>query len=279
MPWHAGTMTEPEPSHPDQFVERPVAFVTGAARGIGAASARRLAADGWAVVLADICADIAAIRYPMGSSAELDAVVAECGPYAMAVTADVRDDAQLDAAVAAGVERFGGLDAVVAAAGVIGGGDATWKLTDDTWLTNMDINLSGVWRTFRATVPALLDRPRPRSGRVVAIASAAGMKGNPSIADYTAAKHGVVGLVRSMALELAPHGITVNAIAPGSTNTAILQASADVYGITTGEFAVHHPIGRNLEPSEIAAGVSWLCDGDRGAVTGIVLPIDGGMTL
>ena len=106
------------------------------------------------------------------------------------------------------------------------------------------------------------------------------MRGNPTIADYTAAKHGVVGLVRSLALELGRRGITANAIAPGSTETAILEASGRLYGLESiEEFAVHHTIGRNLRPDEIAAGISWLCMPESSGVTGIVLPIDGGMTV
>jgi len=216
----------------------------------------------------------------MATRADLDATVAACGPHAVGVVADVRDQAQLDAAVRVAVDEFGGLDAAVAAAGIVGGGNPAWGISEEAFLLNIDINLSGVWRTAKATIPEMMRRPKPRSGRFVAIASAAGMRGNPTIADYTAAKHGVVGLVRSLALELGYHGITANAVAPGSTQTNILQASADLYGLaSTDEFAVHHTIGRNLQPDEIAAGVSWLCAPDRGGVTGIVLPIDGGMTV
>ena len=260
--------------------ERPVALVTGAARGIGGATARRLAADGWSVALVDICRDIEPLRYAMSTRDDLDATVAACGEHAIGLVADVRSQADLDAAVAATVEHFGGLDAAVAAAGVVGGGDPAWKITEEAFQVNIDVNLTGVWRTAKATIPALLERPKPRRGRFVAIASAAGMRGNPTIADYTAAKHGVVGLVRSLALELGPRGVTVNAVAPGSTNTNILQASADLYGLdSTDEFAIHHTIGRNLQPEEIAAGVAWLCAPESGGVTGIVLPIDGGMTV
>ena len=259
---------------------RPVALITGAARGLGAACARQLAGDGWAIVAVDICADIPQLRYALSTRADLDATVARCGPDAIGVVADVRDQSQLDAAVAAAEERFGRLDAAVAAAGVIGGGEPGWGIDDATWQVNLDVNLTGVWRTAKAAIPAMLRVPRPRAGRFVAIASAAGMRGNATIADYTAAKHGVVGLVRSLAIELGTRGITANAVAPGSTETAILQASADLYGLaSTDEFKVHHPIGRNLQPEEIAEGVAWLCDRRRGGVTGIVLPIDGGMTL
>lgn len=262
------------------MTDRPVALVTGAARGIGAASARRLAADGFAVALLDICADIDVLGYRLSTRSDLDESVAACGEHAIGIVADVRSSTDLEAAVARTVDEFGGLDAVVAAAGVIGGGDPSWKIPDEVWQTNFDVNLTGVWKTAKASIPAMLARPKPRHGRFVAIASAAGMRGNPTISDYTAAKHGVVGLVRSLALELGRHGITANAVAPGSTHTAILQASADLYGLSSvDEFAVHHTIGRNLAPEEIAAGVSWLCAEDRGGVTGIVLPIDGGMTV
>lgn len=262
------------------MTSEPVVLVTGAARGIGAACARRLASQGWRVVLVDICADIAELPYSLATRDDLDATVAACGPDALGVVADVRDQAQLDAAVAQAEERFGRLDAAVAAAGVIGGGEPAWGIDEAAWQVNLDVNLTGVWHTAKATIPAMLRVARPRSGRFVAIASAAGMRGNATIADYTAAKHGVIGLVRSLAIELGGRGVTVNAVAPGSTETAILQASADLYSLSsTDEFKIHHPIGRNLLPDEIADGVAWLCDARRGGVTGIVLPIDGGMSL
>jgi SDR family mycofactocin-dependent oxidoreductase len=169
---------------------------------------------------------------------------------------------------------------VVAAAGVIAGGDVAWKTSDDVWSANLEVNLTGVWRTARATVPALLARPEPRSGRFVAIASAAGLGGHPRLSAYVAAKHGVIGLVRSLAVELGQLGITANAVCPGSTATRILEASAEVYHLEgTDEFAVHHPIGRLLEPDEIASAVAWLCGPDQSAVTGVALPVDGGMTV
>ena len=261
--------------------EQRVALVTGAARGIGAACARQLSADGFAVAALDICAPIEGLTYAASTRAQLDEVVANLPGEGLALVADVRDSAGLDRAVAEVVNTFGGLDVVVTAAGVMGGGGASaWSLTDTSWDLNIDINLTGVWRTIRAAVPAMLERPHPRTGRVITIASAAGMRGNPTIADYTAAKHGVIGLTKSVALELAAHEITANAIAPGSTRTAILQASADVYGLAdVDEFKIHHPIGRNLDPEEIARGVGWLASPDSSAVTGIVLPIDGGMTI
>jgi SDR family mycofactocin-dependent oxidoreductase len=257
-----------------------VALVTGAARGIGAATARRLAAEGYAVVAVDVCCDDPTLAYALGSRDELDAVVGECGPHAVAAVADVRDSAALEAATTLAIDRFGGLDVVVAAAGVMSGGTVAWQAPDDVWSINMDVNLTGVWRTARATLPALLERSEPRSGRFVAIASAAGLGGHPMIAAYSAAKHGVIGLVKSLAVELGASGVTANCICPGSTATGILQASADVYRLDSpDEFAVHHPIGRVLQPTEIASAVAWLCAQEQSGVTGIALPVDGGMTI
>lgn len=257
-----------------------VALVTGAARGIGAATARRLAADGLAVVAVDRCEDDPTLGYPLGTRGELDAVVAECGPDAVAVIADVRDSESLEEATAVAVDRFGGLDVAVAAAGVVAGGKVAWKLDDDAWNANIDVNLTGVWRTAAATIPAMLQRPKPRSGRFVAVASAAGMGGHPTIGAYCAAKHGVIGLIRSLAAELGPLGVTANSVCPGSTRTGILEASAALYGLDDLEsFAVHHAIPRLLEPEEIASAISWLCAEEQSGVTGIALPVDTGMTI
>jgi len=258
-------------------VTAPVGIVTGAARGIGAATARALAADGWQLVLVDRCADDAALEYPLATPAELHAVAETCG--AVAVVADVRDQAALDAAVATTVARFGGLDAAVAVAGVVGGGRPAWETGDAAWAAMLDVNVTGVWRLARAAVPALLERPEPRRGRFVAVASAGGTLGLPLMAAYSASKHAVVGLVRSLAAELGPLGITANAVAPGSTATRILDASAALYDLESVEgFATHHQLGRLIAPEEVAALILWVCSPASSAVTGAVLPVDAGMT-
>lgn len=260
--------------------DAPVAIITGAARGIGAATATRLAAVGWQLVLVDRCADDPALSYPLATKADLDAVVAGCGAGAVGVVADVRDQAALDQAVATAVERFGGLDAALAVAGCVAGGDDAWTTDEATWAVMLGVNLEGVWRLARAAVPALLARPRAeRRGRFVAVSSAGGTLGLPRLAAYSAAKHGVIGLIRSLAAELGPEGITANAVAPGSTSTAMLAASAAFYGLADpAEFASHHQLGRLVEPGEVAALLAWLCSPDADAVTGAVLPVDAGMT-
>lgn len=265
----------------DGSSDPPVALVTGAARGIGAAVATCLAAAGWRLVLVDVCKDDPDVGYRLASPEQLQLMVAACGgpDSALGVVADVRDQHALATAAAAAVDRFGGLRAVVAAAGAIAGGTPAWKTDDDTFSTMVGINLEGVWRTARATVPVLLQQPEPRTGRFVAVASAGGMVGLPLLGAYAAAKHGVIGLVRSLAAELGTSGVTVNAVAPGSTDTDMLQASADVYDLTDpSELAVHQLQQRIIEPREVASFICWLCGPESSAITGAVLPVDGGMT-
>ncbi len=243
---------------------------------------RALRAEGWSVAALDLCRDDPAVPYPLGTRAELEALAGEAGPPCLALEADVRDQATLDAAVATAVERLGAMDAVVAAAGVLLGGPPAWETDDATWATQIDVNLTGVWHTARATVPALLARPDggAEHGCFVAVSSAAGVSGLPQLAAYAASKHGVVGLVTSLALELGPHGVTANVVCPGSTRTPILDASAAVYGLASPEeFAEHHLIERLLDPSEVAATIAFLCGPGGRGITGSVWNVDAGMHL
>jgi SDR family mycofactocin-dependent oxidoreductase len=261
---------------------RRVAVVTGAARGMGAEVARTLAADGWGLVLVDRCADDPGLHYPLATRAELDEVVAACaaaGGRAVGLVGDVRDQAALDAAVATAVAEYGGLDAAVAAAGCIAGGQTTWETDDAIWDTMLGVNVEGVRRLAKSAVPALLARPAPRHGRFVAISSMGGSVGLPLLTAYVAAKHAVNGIVRSLAAELGRDGITVNAVAPGSTNTAMLLASAEIYGLVDVEGLLQqHLLGRALHPEEVAALVAWVCGETSSGITGAVLPVDAGAT-
>jgi SDR family mycofactocin-dependent oxidoreductase len=259
-----------------------VAIVTGGARGIGAATARALSEQGCAVAIVDRCTDDPGLSYPLATRAELDEVVAECGGAdgrAIGVVADVRDQVALDGAVHAAITQFGGLDIAVAAAGCIAGGDPTWATPDDVWATMFDTNVHGVRRLARAAVPALLERPMPRHGRFVVISSMGGSVGLPMLSAYVAAKHAANGLVRSLAAELGREGITVNAIAPGSTTTEMLTASAAVYGLPdVSGLIAQHLIDRPLHPDEVAAVVAFVCGMASSGVTGAILPVDAGAT-
>ncbi len=262
----------------------PVAVITGGARGMGAATGLRLVAAGWRVALLDLGAasDAAGASdlpgpYRPATEAQLEATVAECGPTAEGHVVDVRDHVALTDVINGIVDRHGRLDAVVAAAGAVAGGPPTWETSDDAWHTMIDVNLTGVFHLARATVPHLLARPEPRRGRFVAVASSAAHHGLPSLAAYSAAKHGVAGLVKALAAELGPTGVTANAVAPGSTTTPMLDASAAIYGLAEpGSFARQTRIQRAIDPDEIAQTIAWLCTDAPGALTGAVLDVDGG---
>jgi len=263
-----------------------VALVTGAARGIGAATVRALAADGWSVLAVDRVQDDPAIGYPLGTAADLARVVAEAAQVsgdagrAAAFAADVRDLAALEAAVAEANVRWGGLDAAIGCAGVIAGGLRQWDVPRDQEQAVLDVDLGGVLNLARAAIPALLRRPEPRSGRFLAVASAAATRGLPMLAAYCAAKAGVAGLIRALAAELGPTGVTANAVSPGSTATAMLDESARLYGLTgASDFASSQPAGRLLDPGEIAAVLAFLAGPASGGMTGAIVPVDGGLAL
>ena len=257
-----------------------VALVTGAARGIGAATVAALAADGWRVVAVDRCADDPALPYRLGSRADLDRVAAAAPEAVIAAEADTRDLDALADAVRLAEERWGGLDAAVAAAGVIAGGVPAWQVPAAQEQAVLDIDLGGVLTLARAAVPALLRRPEPRSGRFLAVASAAATRGLPMLAAYCAAKAGVAGFVRGLAAELGGTGVTANAVSPGSTATPILDESARLYGLPGADaFAARQPLGRLLSPAEVAAVIAFLAGDGASAMTGAIVPVDGGLAL
>ncbi|MGJ7441207.1 mycofactocin-coupled SDR family oxidoreductase [Aquipuribacter sp. MA13-6] len=258
---------------------RRVAVVTGAGRGIGAATVAALVADGLSVVAVDSCADDPAVGYPLSRPEDLDALAARWPRQVVTVIADVRDPDAVRGAVDVARERFGGLDVAVAAAAVVAGGQPLWQTPAAQVHALLDVDVLGVLHLVQAAVPVMLERPAPRQGRVVALASAAAHTGLWHLAAYCAAKHAVLGLVRGLAADLVGTGVTATAVSPGSTATPMLRATADLYGLA-GDAGLtqlaERQGGRVLDTAEVAATVAWLCSPAASAVTGTVVHADGG---
>ena len=256
-----------------------VALVTGAARGIGAATVAELCRQGYGVTALDICSGglvPPGIGYPMANREQLDAVARAFPDQVLAVEADVRDREALESAVNATLVRFGGLDAVVAAAGVVVGGLSQWETSDEHLDTLFDINVRGVWNTATATVPVMLAGPSASECRFVAVASAAGERGLFKLAGYVASKHAVIGIVRGLAADLVGTGLTAVAVSPGSTDTPMLAATADLYETTPQGLAEHQGIRRLIAPEEIAAIIALCCSSAGAALNASVIRADGG---
>lgn len=260
-----------------------VALVTGAARGIGAATTARLASLGYHVLAIDWClADSAEVLpehlpYPMAGRLDLDSVASH--PNVEAVVADVRDFEKLREAVDYALQRWGRLDAAVAAAAVIAGGKSLWCTPAAELHMLWEIDVLGVWNTAAAAVPAMLDGPDPSGCRFVAIASTAASHGLHNLAGYNTVKHAVVGLIKGLAADLVGTGVTAVAVSPGSTRTPMLEATASLYGLPdTAAFADHQLLYRLLEPEEVAATIAFCCSPEGGMLNGSVVRADGGFS-
>ncbi|MDQ3716620.1 MAG: SDR family oxidoreductase [Actinomycetota bacterium] len=243
-----------------------VALITGAGRGIGAAVARRLSTSGYRLVLTARNAD------------ELDLVAAALPGEAICIPADLTEACAVDQVFAASEEAFGGIDVLVANAGAAMSAPVH-KTTDADWGRMLDLNLTAPFRCIRRAVPGMKERGY---GRIVVIASAAAKRGEPLIAAYTASKHGVLGLVRASAAELAQSGITVNAICPGYVDTPMTDGSIANVVAHTGRdthavrayFANQQPTGRLITVEEVATAVQFCLDSP--SVSGQGIEVDGG---
>ena len=207
-------------------VDGKVAFVTGAARGQGRSHALKLAEEGADIIAVDLCAPIDSVDYGLASEADLaDTVklVQETGRRIIATQADVRDQAALTAAVDNGVASLGRLDIVVANAGILSSSPSA-AMPEPTWQDMIDVNLTGVYHAAHAAIPHLI--AGGRGGGMILTSSALGIRAMPNVSHYVAAKAGVIGLMRSLALELAPHRIRVNTVNPSIVDTDMVQNSA-----------------------------------------------------
>jgi (+)-trans-carveol dehydrogenase len=266
-----------------------VAFVTGAARGQGQNHAIRLAQEGADIIAIDVCRGLSTVPYDGPDSSDLEDTVREveaAGRRILAREVDVRDLPALHQTVADGVSAFGRLDIVLANAGIVSYGELV-ELDEAVWQEMIDVNLTGVWKTVRATCPAII--ASGRGGAVVMTSSTAGLKALHTLGHYVAAKHGVIGLMRNLANELAPHRIRVNAVAPTNVDTIMLQ-NPGVYRMfrpdleaPTAEdayegFVEHHLLKEPwVERNDISNAILYLVSDEGRYVTGTTLSVDLGL--
>lgn len=268
-----------------------VAFITGAARGQGRSHAVRLAQEGADIIAVDLCGPVGSVQYPLPTSQDLAETVRSVENLDRRIVAtetDVRDSGALRTAVDDGVAQLGRLDIVLANAGIASFAPVE-DLTDELWDDMIDINLTGVFKTVRAAVPHL--RAGGRGGAIVITSSTAGIKGMANLAHYVAAKHGVVGLMKTLANELAPDNIRVNTVHPTSVDTDMIHNDA-TYGLFMPE--VDNP-GRDdaaaafrtlnalpiewVDAVDISNAILFLVSDDARYVTGVQLPVDAGSVI
>jgi SDR family mycofactocin-dependent oxidoreductase len=267
-----------------------VAFITGAARGQGRSHAIRLAAEGADIIAIDVLADMPGMPYPGATEADMAETVKAVEALdrrIVASKADVRDYGQLKAALDAGVAELGHLDIVSANAGIGSSPYPAQDIEEQTWQDMLDVNLTGVWHTAKAAIPHLTGH----GGSIVLTSSAAGLKAYANVAHYVSAKHGVVGLMRTLALELAPQFIRVNSVHPTQVDTTMIQNEAtwrlfrpDLEHPTEADFA---PASQSLnvlpipwvDPVDISNAVLFLASDEARYITGVALPVDAGAVI
>ncbi|HSL00409.1 MAG TPA: mycofactocin-coupled SDR family oxidoreductase [Rubrobacteraceae bacterium] len=265
-----------------------VALITGGARGQGRSHALTFAREGAEIIVCDVPEGLPTVPYPLATAGDLADTarrVEDLDQRCLAFRADVRDSEQMRGVVEEAITEFGHIDILLANAGIESFGE-TWELTDEQWDEMIAVNLTGVWKSCRAVVPHMIER---RTGVILMTSSIAGLKGLANQAHYCAAKHGVVGLMRALAIELAPHGIRVNTVHPSSVDTPVIKNQA-MYTLFSGgnpnaTLEEVRPAFRALnlldtpwmEPQDISNAMLWLASDDARYVTGITLPVDAGL--
>ena len=273
-------------------VEGKVAFITGAARGQGRSHAIGLAQEGANIIAVDVCKQLDDVEISMSTPDDLAETVSEVerlGRDIVAIQADVRDMEAMEAAVTEGVARFGRLDIVLANAALASAGRRLDYMREKVWRDMVDVNLTGAWITARVAVPHIL--AGGRGGSIVFTSSIGGLKGAPNIGNYISSKHGMIGLMRTMALELGEHDIRVNTICPSSVGSPMLlneptyrMFRPDLENPTREDFEVASRLMHVLpipyvEPADITNAILFLVSDDARYITGVNLPVDGGALL
>lgn len=242
------------------------------------------------LLLIDVCADIEGCPYPLATREDLDQTAEICrglGARALAVTADVRSGEQVENALRRCRAELGPVDVLVNNAGLVGpAGVAAHELDESAWTTLIDVDLTGPWRCAKAVLPDLIEK---RGGTIVNVASTAGLVAFPHFANYVAAKHGLIGLTRALALDYAPYGIRVNAVAPTSIrdeprlSSGMLRGVAEMLGVGAEDYEMlslpHHPLGSLVSADGVAAAIVWLASDEAAHVTGAVIPVDAGFSI
>jgi NAD(P)-dependent dehydrogenase (short-subunit alcohol dehydrogenase family) len=264
-------------------------FITGAGRGIGRATAAAFATDGARLLLTDICDEIPECPYPLATREMLEETADRCralGAQVLTSVVDVRSTVEIEAAVASADRELGPIGVLINNAGLVGpAAKPAHELEEPEWDVVVAVDLGGVWRCARAVLPGMVSR---RSGAIVNISSTAGLVAFPHFANYVAAKHGVIGLTRALALDYAPYGIRVNAVCPTSVrdeadlDSGMLAGVAQMLGVGAGDYEAlslpHHPLGTLVDAADVAAAVLWLASDAARHVTGTAIPVDAGFT-
>jgi NAD(P)-dependent dehydrogenase (short-subunit alcohol dehydrogenase family) len=265
-------------------------FITGAARGVGRAAAEAFAETGADLLLLDVCAQVEGCPYPLATRDDLEQTAANCralGVRVLAVAADVRSPSEVEDAVRQCHEVLGPLDVLVNNAGIVGpAAMAAHELDEQAWGVMIDTDLTGPWRCAKAALPDLIAK---RRGAIVNVASTAGLVAFPYFANYVAAKHGLIGLTRALALDYAPYGIRVNAVAPTSIRdeprlaSGMLRGVAEMLGVGDEDYEQlslpHHPLGSLVSAGDVAGAIAWLASDAAAHITGAVIPVDAGFSI
>jgi SDR family mycofactocin-dependent oxidoreductase len=261
-------------------LEGKVALISGGARGQGRSHAVRLAQEGADIITFDVCRQLGTVPYPMATSEDLKEtvrLVEDLDRRIVAREADVRELGAVQSVVDEGVAEFGRLDIVCANAGIAGFAENTWSMTEEEWDEMIAVNLTGVFKTVRAAAPKMIEAGN--GGSIVITSSTAGVKGMPGTAHYVAAKHGVVGLMRSLANELAPYSIRVNTVHPTGVNTPMIHNPFmdEVLGNPDGSINLTNALPVDeVEAVDISNAILWLSSDEARYVTGVMLPVDAG---